>query len=176
MTNGMALKEGAVRADRGMSITSSLSASSELAQVRKTKGRGHSLGSIPRSNRSSIEESFERSFLVSFQVSFVVSLQRSFNRSNVKRDEGSFAMRDERSNDRCFEGSFAMSFRMSNVESFDESFHRSFAGSFPASFPMCSEVICCGLRETRGGRREARSEKREARPLLSVGVTLCVRA
>ena len=125
-----------------MVLTSVLSAGSEPKQAGRIKGRGHSLGSIPRSNRSSIEESFERSFLVSFQKSFVVSFQGSFDRSNVKCDEGSFAMRAEGSDDRCigrcFEESFAMSFRMRNVESFDQSFRMSFRESFRRNFLVSS--------------------------------------
>ena len=130
-----------------MVITSVLSAGSERKQAGRIKGRGHPLGSIRRSNRSSIEESFERSFLVSFQRCFVVSFQGSFDRSNVKRGEGSFAMSDQGRNDRCFEGCFAMSFRMSFAESFDESFHRSFRMSFVRSFPASFAVNCCERRQ-----------------------------
>jgi hypothetical protein len=89
-----------------MVVKSVLSAGSELGQAKEIKGRGRPLGSIPRSNRSSVEESFERSFLVSFHVSFVVSFQVSFDRSNVMRDEGSFAMSDQGSDDRCIERRF----------------------------------------------------------------------
>ena len=73
-----------------------------------------------------------------FQGSFVVSFQWSFDRSNVKCSKGSFAMRDQGSDDRSFLGSFqiriASSFRMRNVESFDRSFRMSFRESFARNF------------------------------------------
>jgi hypothetical protein len=147
-----------------MAITSVLSAGSERKQAGRIKGRGRPLGSIRRSNRSSIEESFERSFLVSFQRSFVVSFQWSFDGSNMKCDEWSFAMRDQGRNESSFEGSlqrcnvrsFDRSLRMSNAGSF----RRSFLMSFPASFVRSFRFTIVECRLAGGGLRSVDRERR----------------
>jgi hypothetical protein len=82
MTNGMALKEGGVRADREKSITFSLSASSERAQVRKTKGRGCLGGSILGSGSISIRRSIDRYF-----ESYNVSSNAGFDLRNDLRNK-----------------------------------------------------------------------------------------
>jgi hypothetical protein len=60
MTNGMALKEGGVGADRETGITSVLSAGWERGQVRKTMGRGRLGGSVLGSGSISICGSIDR--------------------------------------------------------------------------------------------------------------------
>ena len=69
--------------------------------------------------------------------------------SNVKRDEGSFAMRDQGSDESSFEGSFeigiASSFRMRNPGSFDGSFDGSLRRSFAESFDVSVSFRAYGL-------------------------------